>query len=203
MFENETIDHCLTAYQHHVDLRYRNCLAFSVRRSCFSGGEERPPHSPPAPVGAHSDGHQHGAFTESALLFWVNNFLKCFACEKSYWPESWRGSFYINLISFLRFWNLSFYFIFASVRVKTNNKTKRVSSGVKLVWNHTRDFKTRWVRRESSIWYHKHDFRPQLHDTKLTYLFNLLQPFWNFKTQWVPKFNWSSWWLVESKIVTP
>ena len=47
MFENETIDHCLTAYQHHVDLRYRNCLAFSVRRSCFSGGEERPPHSPP------------------------------------------------------------------------------------------------------------------------------------------------------------
>ena len=43
MFENETIDHCLTAYQHHVDLRYRNCLAFSVRRSCFSGGEERSP----------------------------------------------------------------------------------------------------------------------------------------------------------------
>ena len=43
MFENETIDHCLTAYQHHVDLRYRNCLAFSVRRSCFSGEEERPP----------------------------------------------------------------------------------------------------------------------------------------------------------------
>ena len=43
MFENETIDHCLAAYQHHVDLRYRNCLAFSVRRSCFSGGEERSP----------------------------------------------------------------------------------------------------------------------------------------------------------------
>ena len=63
-------------------------------------------------VGAHPDGHQHGAFTESALLFWVNNFLKCFACEKSYWPESWRGSFYINLISFLRFWNLLFYFYF-------------------------------------------------------------------------------------------
>ena len=48
VFENETIDNCLIAYQHHVDLRYRNCLAFSVRRSCFSGGEERPPTPPPA-----------------------------------------------------------------------------------------------------------------------------------------------------------
>ena len=74
-----------------------------------------------------------------------------------------------------------FIFMFASVTVKTSNKTKRVS-GVNLVWNHTRDFKIRWVHRESSIWYHKHDFRPKLHDTK-------------FIT------TWSSRWLVESKIV--
>ena len=121
-------------------------------------------------VGAHPDGHQHGAFTESALLFWVNKFLKCFACEKSYWPESWRRSFYINLISFLRFWKLSFIFIFDGVTVKTSNLTKRVS-GVNLVWNHTRDFKIRRVCNESSIWNHKHDFRLKLHDTKLNYNF--------------------------------
>ena len=90
--------------------------------------------------------------------------------------------------------------MFASVTVKTSNKTKRVSSGVNLVWNHTRDFKIRWVHRESSIWYHKHDFRPKLHDTTSS-ITTLLQPFWNFKTQWVPIVNWSSWWLVESKIV--
>ena len=65
-FKNETIDHCLTAYQHHIDygkaylispqqnkkmLGYGNCLHFfSVRRSCFSGGENRPPppHHPTA-----------------------------------------------------------------------------------------------------------------------------------------------------------
>ena len=35
-------------------------------------------------VGAHPDGHQHAAFIESALLIWVNNFLKRFACEKSH-----------------------------------------------------------------------------------------------------------------------
>ena len=119
-------------------------------------------------VGAHPDGHQHGAFTESALLFWVNNFLKCFACEKSYWPESWRGSFYINLISFLSFWNLSFHCYFCWRDSENQHQTKRVN-GVKLVWNHTCDFKISWVRSESSIWYHKHDFRPKLHDTKFNY----------------------------------
>ena len=133
MFENETIDHCLTAYQHYVDLRYRNCLAFSVRRSCFSGGEERPPHSPPAPVGAHSDGHQHGAFTESALLFWVNNFLKCFACENHTDLNLGEGLSISTSFHFSDSGIYRFIFIFASVRVKTNNKTKRVSSGVKLV----------------------------------------------------------------------
>ena len=96
-------------------------------------------------------------------------------------------------------------FVVLCVTVKTNNKTKRVIiniSGVNLVWNHTRDFKIRCVHRESSIWYHKHDFRPKLHDTTSSITI-LLQPFWNFKTQWVLIVNWSSWWLVESKIVTP
>ena len=87
-------------------------------------------------VGAHPDGHQHGAFTECTLLFWVSNFLKCFACEKSYWPESWQGSFYINLIHFSDSGIYRLIFIFASATVKTSNKTKRVS-GVNLVWNHT------------------------------------------------------------------
>ena len=64
-------------------------------------------------VGAHPDGHQHDAFVESALITWVNNFLKCFTCEKSHWPESRRESFYSNLTSFLRFLNLSFYFYFS------------------------------------------------------------------------------------------
>ena len=47
-----------------------------------------------------------------ALLIWVNNLLKCFAYEKSHWPKSRRWSFYIILLSFLRFWNLPFYFYF-------------------------------------------------------------------------------------------
>ena len=93
-------------------------------------------------VGAHPDGHQHAAFTESALscsIILGKQFLKFFTCEKSFWPESWRGSFYINLIHFSDSGIYRFIFIFASVTVKTNNKTKRVSSGVKLVWNHTRE----------------------------------------------------------------
>ena len=91
-----------------------------------------------------------------------------------------------------------FIFMFASVTVKTSNKTKRVS-GVNLVWNHTRDFKIRWVHTKNSTWYYKHDFRPKLHDTTSS-ITTLWQPFWNFKAQWVPIFNWSSRWLVENKI---
>ena len=59
-------------------------------------------------VGAHPDGHQHGAFTESVLLFWVNNFLM-------------RGSFYINLIHFSDSGIYRFIFIFASVTMKTSH----------------------------------------------------------------------------------
>ena len=35
-----------------------------------------------------------------------------------------------------------------------------------LVWNHTRNFKIERARSVSSIWNHKYDFRPKLHDTK-------------------------------------
>ena len=39
------------------------------------------------------------------------------------------------------------------------------------VWNHTRDFKIERVRKASSIWNHKYDFRPKLHDPKFSYHF--------------------------------
>ena len=35
-----------------------------------------------------------------------------------------------------------------------------------LVWNRTSDFKIKRARRASSIWNHKFDFRPKLHDMK-------------------------------------
>ena len=44
-------------------------------------------------------------------------------------------------------------------------------SGCNLVWNHTRDFKIELALRARSIWNHKYEFRPQLHDTKFNYHF--------------------------------
>ena len=40
-----------------------------------------------------------------------------------------------------------------------------------LVWNHTRDFKIERARSASSIWNHKYDLRPKLHDPKFNYHF--------------------------------
>ena len=40
-----------------------------------------------------------------------------------------------------------------------------------LVWNHTRDFKIGQARSASSIWNHKYDFRPKVHDKKFKYHF--------------------------------
>ena len=85
------------------------------------------------------------------------------------WILAWVFLYQPHFIC-LRFWKLSFIFIFDGVTVKTSNLTKRVS-GLNLVWNHTRDFKIRRVCSESSIWNHKHDFRLKLHDTKLNYNF--------------------------------
>ena len=42
-------------------------------------------------------------------------------------------------------------------------------SGVQ--FGHTRDFKIERARSASSIWNHKYDFRPKLHDTKFNYHF--------------------------------
>ena len=36
-----------------------------------------------------------------------------------------------------------------------------------LVWNHTRDFNIERARSASSIWNHKYDFRPKLHERKI------------------------------------
>ena len=46
---------------------------------------------------------------------------------------------------------------------------------VEWMWSeiyHTRDFNIGRLRSESSIWNHKHDFRPKLHDTQFNYHFN-------------------------------
>ena len=40
-----------------------------------------------------------------------------------------------------------------------------------LGWNHTRDFQIEWARSASSIWNHKYDFRPKLHNTRFNYHF--------------------------------
>ena len=37
--------------------------------------------------------------------------------------------------------------------------------------NHTRDFKMEWVHSASSIWNHKYDFKPKLHEMRLDYHF--------------------------------
>ena len=40
-----------------------------------------------------------------------------------------------------------------------------------LGWNNTRDFKINQACSASSIWNHKYDFRPKLHDTRFNYHF--------------------------------
>ena len=40
-----------------------------------------------------------------------------------------------------------------------------------LGWNHLRDFKIERACSASSIWNHKYDFRPKLHDTRFNYHF--------------------------------
>ena len=59
---------------------------------------------------------------------WVNHFFGYLVFELYLWPKSWRGSLYIHLLSFPRFWTLSiewFWFLFWSilngVTLKTSN----------------------------------------------------------------------------------
>ena len=42
-----------------------------------------------------------------SLLIWVKRFFGYLVYEIFLWPESWRGSLYICLVSFPRFWTLS------------------------------------------------------------------------------------------------
>ena len=62
------------------------------------------------------------------LYKWVQHFFGYLVYEIFLWPESWRGSLYMYLLSFPRFWTLSierFWFLFWSilngVTLKTSN----------------------------------------------------------------------------------
>ena len=54
------------------------------------------------------------ASPDKALYFWVKNFLGYLVYELLLQPKSWRGSLYIYLLSFPRFWILSVGFDFYS-----------------------------------------------------------------------------------------
>ena len=50
-----------------------------------------------------------------SLQVWVKHFFGYLVYKISVWPESWRGSLYMYLLSFPRFWTLSierFWFLF-------------------------------------------------------------------------------------------
>ena len=64
-------------------------------------------------VGTHPGEHQHGV-----SIVWVKHFFGYLVYEIFLWPESWRGSLYMYLLSFPRFWTLSigrFWFWFLSI----------------------------------------------------------------------------------------
>ena len=64
-----------------------------------------------------------------SLEVWVKHFFGFLVYEIFLWPESWRGSWYMYLLEFPRFWTLSierFWFLFSSilngVTLTTSNK---------------------------------------------------------------------------------
>ena len=78
-------------------------------------------------VGAHPYGHQHG-FSIQISINLGKTFLRISRYGIFFWPESWRGSLYIYLLSFSRFRTLSierFWFLLWSilngVTLKTSN----------------------------------------------------------------------------------
>ena len=78
-------------------------------------------------VGAHPDGHQHDVSIQISINL-GKTFLRISRYGRFFWPESWRGSLYIYLLSFSRFRTLSierFWFLFWSilngVTLKTSN----------------------------------------------------------------------------------
>ena len=59
-------------------------------------------------VGAHPGGNQHGVSIQISIYL-GKTFLRISRIRKilRFWPESWRGSLYIYLLSFPRYWTLS------------------------------------------------------------------------------------------------
>jgi len=72
-----------------------------------------------------------------------------------------------------------------------------------LVWNHTRDFKIEQARSSSSIWIHKYDFRPKLHNPKFSchFIRSILKSFNSsqFAKQWLFAFYFPAMRLVSLK----
>ena len=76
-------------------------------------------------VGAHPG--EHGVSIQISISL-VKHFFGYLVYEIFLWPESWRGSLYIYLLSFPRFWTLSIerssflvWSILNSVTLKTNH----------------------------------------------------------------------------------
>ena len=59
-------------------------------------------------VGPHPGGNQHGVSIQISTYL-GKTILQISRIRKilRFWPESWRGSLYIYLLSFARFWTLS------------------------------------------------------------------------------------------------
>ena len=80
-------------------------------------------------VGAHPGGHQHGVSIQISINL-GKTFLRISRYGRFFWPESWRGSLYIYLLSFSRLWTLfieRFWFLFWSILngviLKTSNSS--------------------------------------------------------------------------------
>ena len=72
-----------------------------------------------------------------SLWVWVKYFFGYLVYEVFLWPESWRGSLYMYLLSSPRFWTLSierfsflFWSILNSVTLKTSNMLTLGSNGI-------------------------------------------------------------------------
>ena len=81
-------------------------------------------------VGDHAGGHQHGVSIQISKI-WVKHFFGYLVYEIFLWPESWRGSLHIYLLSFPRFWTLlieRFWFLFWSILNGVILKTSNIQS---------------------------------------------------------------------------
>ena len=78
---------------------------------------------------------------KSLLILW-KHFFGYLVYEIFLWPESWRGSLYMYLLLFPRFWTLSierFWFLFWSILNGVTLKTSNIERGLLLPW-HRRPF---------------------------------------------------------------